>query len=142
VESAAGRESADMITVRGVVEPGDQRGRELGFPTANIAMPDQDGEMGDGVWAGWVERADGTRLTAAVSIGRRATYYGPGGHRLLEAHVLDFDGDLYGEVLTVRLGRHLRGQRAFESSEALIAVLVEDVAATRSWAAEVERIEA
>jgi len=140
VEPSAG--STDLITVRGVVEPGDQRGRELGFPTANIAMPDEVGEVGDGVWAGWIERADGTRLTAAVSIGRRATYYGTDGHRLLEAHVLDFQGDLYGETLTVRLGRHLRDQRAFESSEALIAALVDDVAATRSWAAEAERIEA
>jgi riboflavin kinase/FMN adenylyltransferase len=135
VESSAGQERTDLITVRGVVEPGDQRGRVLGFPTANLALPNES-EDGDGVWAGWVERADGTRLAAAVSIGRRATFYGTDGHRLLEAHLLDFTGDLYGETLTVHLGRHLRGQRAFDSSEALIAALVEDVAATRNWAAE------
>jgi riboflavin kinase/FMN adenylyltransferase len=122
-----------MVTVRGVVEPGDQRGRTLGFPTANIALPGHAGAVEDGVWAGWVERADGTRLTAAVSIGRRPTYYGSDGLRLLEAHVLDFDGDLYGEVLIVYLGRRLRAQRAFDSGDALTAALAEDVAATRTW---------
>jgi cysteine desulfurase family protein (TIGR01976 family) len=133
VESVAGQERADVLTVRGVVEPGDQRGRTLGFPTANIALPDEAGDVEDGVWAGWVERADGTRLTAAVSIGRRPTYYGSDGLRLIEAHVLDFDGDLYGEVLTVYLRCHLRAQRAFDSGDALIAALAEDVAATRIW---------
>ena len=141
MESPAGRKRAEMITVRGAVEPGDQRGRVLGFPTANIAMPDQAGDVGDGVWAGWVEREDGTRLTAAVSIGRRATFY-ENSHRLLEAHVLDFSGDLYGETLVVHLVKHLREQRAFESSEALIAALEEDVAATRKWAEAAVQIEA
>lgn len=141
MESPAGQERAGTITVRGVVEPGDQRGRVLGFPTANIAMPDEAGEAGDGVWAGWVEREDGTKLTAAVSIGRRATFY-EDGHRLLEAHVLDFSGDLYGETLVVHLGRHLRDQRAFESSEALIDALNDDVAATREWAQTAVQIEA
>ena len=76
--------------VRGTVEPGDQRGRELGFPTANIALSDQSGSVGDGVWAGWVRRADGTHIPAAISVGRRPTYYGADGYRLLEAHLLEF----------------------------------------------------
>jgi riboflavin kinase/FMN adenylyltransferase len=133
VEAAADSLEADVIVVRGVVEPGDQRGRTLGFPTANVALLDQAGEVGDGVWAGWVERADGTLVPAAISVGRRTTYYGARGDRLLEAHLLDFHDDLYGEVLTVLLVRHLREQQAYDSSDSLIAALKNDVAATRAW---------
>ncbi|MER6669262.1 MULTISPECIES: riboflavin kinase [Amycolatopsis] len=128
--------TTEYFVVRGQVEKGDQRGRELGFPTANIALRDQDGQVGDGVWAGWAERADGTRIAAAVSVGRRPTYYGADGYRLVEAHLLDFSGDLYGEVLTVWLGHHLREQEAYPSSEALIVALNKDIADARKWAAE------
>ncbi|WP_414937428.1 riboflavin kinase [Amycolatopsis sp. cmx-11-51] len=128
--------TAEYFLVRGQVEKGDQRGRELGFPTANIALRDQDGQVGDGVWAGWVERADGTRIAAAISVGRRPTYYGADGYRLVEAHLLDFGGDLYGEVLTVWLGHHLREQQAYPSSEALIVALDKDIAAAGKWAAD------
>jgi riboflavin kinase/FMN adenylyltransferase len=136
VESTASSVVTEVIVVRGVVETGDQRGRTLGFPTANVALLDQDDEVGDGVWAGWVDRADGTRLPAAVSVGRRPTYYGADGHRLLEAHLLDFAGNLYDEVLTVWLVRHLREQRAFDSSEALIRALDNDIAEARAWSLE------
>jgi FAD synthase len=136
VESTASSVVTEVIVVRGVVETGDQRGRTLGFPTANVALRDQDDEVGDGVWAGWVDRADGTRLPAAVSVGRRPTYYGSDGHRLLEAHLLDFAGNLYDEVLTVWLVRHLREQRAFDSSEALIRALDNDIAEARAWSVE------
>lgn len=138
MESAASSVVTGVIVVRGVVETGDQRGRELGFPTANVALLDQDDEVGDGVWAGWVDRADGTRVPAAVSVGRRPTYYGADGHRLLEAHLLDFAGNLYGEVLTVWLASHLREQRAFDSSEALIVALNDDIAAARAWSVSAE----
>lgn len=126
-----------MIVVAGVVESGDQRGRTLGFPTANIALLDQAGAVGDGVWAGWVERTRGgevAHIPAAVSVGRRPTYYGDNGYRLVEAYLLDFDGDLYGEVLTVSLARRLRAQQAYPSAQALIDALGNDVAATRAWA--------
>lgn len=123
------------FVVRGPVEPGDQRGRELGFPTANIALRDQRGELGDGVWAGWAERPDGTRVAAAVSVGRRPTYYGADGYRLVEAFLLDFHGDLYGETLTVWLGSRLREQKAYGSSGELIDALAHDVQATRDWVA-------
>ncbi|GAA4527907.1 riboflavin kinase [Amycolatopsis samaneae] len=125
----------DFFVVRGQVESGDKRGRELGFPTANIALRDQDDVVGDGVWAGWAERADGTRIAAAVSVGRRPTYYGADGYRLLEAHLLDFTGDLYDEELTVWLGEHLREQRAYSSAEELITALKNDVAAAAAWTA-------
>jgi len=126
----------EYFVVRGTVESGDKRGRELGFPTANIALRDQDGSLGDGVWAGWIGRADGTRLPAAISVGRRPTYYGADGYRLLEAHVLDFSGDLYGETLVVWLGAHLRDQEKYSSAEDLITALKKDIAAAAQWTAE------
>ena len=122
--------------VRGTVEHGDERGRELGFPTANIALRDQAGSIGDGVWAGWIRRADGTHLPAAISVGRRPTYYGADGYRLLEAHILDFTGDLYGETLVVWLGSHLREQQKYASAEDLITALKSDIAAAAQWTAE------
>ncbi|MEQ0557483.1 riboflavin kinase [Amycolatopsis sp. NEAU-NG30] len=126
----------EYFVVRGTVEPGDQRGRELGFPTANIALGDQAGSLGDGVWAGWAGREDGTRIPAAISVGRRPTYYGADGYRLLEAHLLDFSGDLYGETLLVWLGSHLRDQEKYASAEDLITALKKDIAAARQWTAE------
>ncbi|MET8852175.1 riboflavin kinase [Amycolatopsis sp. NPDC004625] len=125
----------EYFVVRGTVEPGDKRGRELGFPTANIALSDQSGSLGDGVWAGWIGRPDGTRLPAAISVGRRPTYYGADGYRLLEAHVLDFSGDLYGETLVVWLGTHLRDQEKYASAEDLITALKGDIAAAGQWTA-------
>jgi FAD synthase len=126
----------EYFVVRGPVESGDKRGRELGFPTANIALRDQAGSVGDGVWAGWVRRADGTHIPAAISVGRRPTYYGADGYRLLEAHLLDFSGDLYGETLVVWLGSHLRDQQAYTSAEDLITALKSDIAAAAQWTAE------
>ncbi|VVJ16923.1 Uncharacterised protein [Amycolatopsis camponoti] len=125
----------EYFVVRGTVEHGDERGRELGFPTANIALRDQSGSVGDGVWAGWVRRADGTPIPAAISVGRRPTYYGADGYRLLEAHLLDFAGDLYDETLVVWLGAHLRDQQAYASAEDLITALKNDIAAATQWAA-------
>jgi FAD synthase len=125
--------TSEYFVVRGTVEPGDQRGRELGFPTANIALSDQSGSVGDGVWAGWVRRADGTHIPAAISVGRRPTYYGADGYRLLEAHLLEFSGDLYGETLVVWLGSHLREQKAYSSAEDLITALKNDIAAATQW---------
>lgn len=123
------------MVVRGEVEYGDQRGRQLGFPTANVALGGDDPD--DGVWAGWLDRSTGERLLTAVSVGRRQTFYGRAGKRLLEAHVVDFEGDLYGEVVTVWLGRRLRGQRTFAGLDELVAQLRQDVVATRAWSVDV-----
>lgn len=131
-----------MHIVTGTVEHGDERGRELGFPTANIAVPGLDAAQEEalaGVWAGIAEdRATGETLTVTVSMGRRPTFYGPEGVFLLEAFVLDFpDGhsrNLYDRELTVHLCERLRGQAAFDSVDALIAQMDADVAATRAWA--------
>ncbi|GAB3142755.1 riboflavin kinase [Amycolatopsis stemonae] len=128
--------TSEYFVVRGTVEHGDERGRELGFPTANIALRDQAGSLGDGVWAGWVRRADGTDVPAAISVGRRPTYYGADGYRLLEAHLLDFTGDLYDETLVVWLGSHMREQQKYASAEDLITALKNDITAATQWAAD------
>ena len=110
---------------------GDGRGHLLGFPTANIEVPHGAELPADGVYAGWFERADGSRHAAAVSVGGRPTYYGLHGRRLVEAYLLDFDGDLYGEHVRVELVGWVRGQIGFGSSEALVAQIAEDVAQVR-----------
>ena len=81
---------------------GDGRGRKLGFPTANVRIGPEV-ELADGVYAGFVELGDGTRHLAAVSVGRRPHYY-EAGERLVEACLLDFDRDLYGEKIRVEVG--------------------------------------
>ena len=78
--------------VRGTVVRGDQRGRELGFPTANVAVPDEICLPADGIYAGEFRGADGVWRPAAISLGRRPTFYEDAEHSLLEAYLLDFDG--------------------------------------------------
>jgi riboflavin kinase / FMN adenylyltransferase len=106
--------------VRGVVAHGDERGRELGFPTANVSVPGDILLPADGIYAGWFERADGSVHPAAISLGRRPTFYVEAHASLLEAHVLDFTGDLYDEHVRVRFHAWLRGEMKFDSVEALI----------------------
>lgn len=122
---------ADIGDLVGVVTRGDQRGRTLGFPTANLPLVDS--ELRDGVYAGWVRSQDLAPVPAALSVGRRSTFYGPRGVRLLEAHLLDFTGDLYDRTVAVHFGARLRGQRRFASLEGLVAQLVADVEETRRW---------
>jgi FAD synthase len=121
------------LVVNGTVEHGDERGRELGFPTANLAI--SGGFARDGVWAGSVTLACGDTYAAAVSVGRRTTFYGRGGVRLLEAHLLGFSGDLYGQRISVDLRHLLRLQRRFGDAGALIEQLDRDVAGALAWAA-------
>ena len=113
--------------VRGHVRPGDKRGRELGYPTANVAVPDGIQLPADGIYAGWYVRPDGIELPAAISLGRRPTFYEEQHYSLLEAHVLDFDGDLYDEAARVRFVARLRGEERFDSVEALVAQIGRDV---------------
>jgi riboflavin kinase/FMN adenylyltransferase len=117
--------------VRGRVERGDRRGRELGFPTANLAVPERVCLPADGVYAGSYIGDDGVERLAAISLGRRPTFYAESGLLLLEAYVLDFDGDLYGQAARVRFHRHLRGQERFDSVDDLIAQMTRDVQAVR-----------
>jgi riboflavin kinase/FMN adenylyltransferase len=119
--------------VRGVVEKGDGRGgKVLGFPTANVAVPADILLPADGIYAGWYERPDGSIHAAAISLGRRPTFYPEGGPRLLEAYVLDFGGDLYEERARVRFVTRLRGEEHFESTEALVEQMNRDVDAARA----------
>ncbi|HEY2770483.1 MAG TPA: bifunctional riboflavin kinase/FAD synthetase [Solirubrobacteraceae bacterium] len=111
--------------LRGEVVVGDQRGRELGFPTANLVPDEELVYPGHGVY---VARADGD--CAAVSVGVRPTF-GTGRAVLVEAYLLDRDVDLYGHRLKLEFLRRLRGERRFESVEALIAQMERDVELTR-----------
>ncbi|MCU1372823.1 MAG: riboflavin kinase/FMN adenylyltransferase, partial [Actinomycetia bacterium] len=117
--------------VRGTVQPGDQRGRELGFPTANVAVPDDIQLPADGIYAGWYVRPDGTEHPAAISLGRRPTFYEDQPYSLLDAHLLDFSGDLYGEGASVRFVAHLRGEKRFDAVEALVEQIGRDVTRVR-----------
>lgn len=119
-----------MPEERGVVEHGDRRGRELGFPTANVAVPGDIVVPAEGVYAGWYERPNGDVHPTAISIGRRPTFYSDG-INLVEAHLLDFSGDLYGEIGRVRIQAWLRGQVKYEGVESLCAQLYKDVENTR-----------
>ena len=118
--------------VRGIVAHGDKRGRELGFPTANVSVPGDILLPADGIYAGWLERADGTVHPAALSLGRRPTFYVEAHVSLLEAHLLDFDDDLYDEHVRVRFVRRLRGEVRFESVEALVEQIQRDCDQTRA----------
>jgi riboflavin kinase/FMN adenylyltransferase len=110
--------------LEGEVVQGDRRGRELGFPTANLALDPGQALPPKGIYAG---SALGHR--AAVSIGVNPHF---GGNVLrVEAHLLDFDGDLYGRRLTLELWERLRDERAFASLDELVAAIADDVAATR-----------
>jgi riboflavin kinase/FMN adenylyltransferase len=111
--------------LRGEVVTGDRRGRELGFPTANIVPSEDLVCPGHGVYAA---RADGS--CAAVSVGVRPTF-GTGRAVLVEAYLLDRDDDLYGRVLSVDFLQRLRGERRFDSVEALIEQMNHDVELTR-----------
>ncbi len=117
--------------LRGPVVEGDRRGRELGFPTANVMVPARMCLPADGIYAGTLVDGVGTERAAAISLGRRPTFYEHADSSLLEAFVLDFDGDLYGQVAEVRFAAHLRDEERFDSVEALVAQMTRDVAATR-----------
>ena len=114
--------------VRGVVARGDQRGRELGYPTANVAVPADILLPAPGIYAGWY---GGERATA-ISIGRRPTFHDGEGPVVLEAYLLDFDGDLYGQEARVSFVRRLRDEERYDSTEALVAQMALDVEATRA----------
>ena len=120
--------------VRGVVLAGDRRGgKELGYPTANVAVAGDVCLPAEGIYAGWYARGDGRQQwPAAISLGRRPTFYDAADKPLLEAHLLDFDGDLYGEGARVRFVARLRDERRFDSVEALVLQMRRDVEATRT----------
>jgi riboflavin kinase/FMN adenylyltransferase len=124
VEQAA-RFLGAPFQMRGEVVHGDQRGRELAFPTANLIPEDALVCPGHGVYACL---ADG--LPAAVNIGVRPTF-DTGRGELIEAHILDFDGNLYGKQLRLDFISRLRGERRFQSAEELVKQMRRDVERAR-----------
>jgi len=118
--------------VRGTVVKGDQRGRTLGFPTANVRVDASILLPADGVYAGRVELPSGERRDAALSLGTRPHFFNDG-DLLLEAHLIDFSGDLYGQEVNVSFEKNLRPQQKFENLEALVAQLEKDVASATQW---------
>jgi riboflavin kinase/FMN adenylyltransferase len=121
-------ETTDLVTIVGIVEHGDQRGRTIGFPTANLRLDLDHAHIEDGVYAATVRLDGGRILDSAVSIGRRPTFY-PEGVRLCEAHLIDFDEDIYDTCIAVTLVARMRRQERFESVADLVAQLRADVAA-------------
>ena len=115
-------------SLTGRVAAGDRRGRELGFPTANLDIAPEMALPGDGIYAGWAV-VDGIRRPAATSIGVRPTFGLT--ERLVEVYILDFAGDLYGQELEVRFVAKLRNQETFPNLESLVAQINRDVSDTR-----------
>ncbi|HET7769452.1 MAG TPA: bifunctional riboflavin kinase/FAD synthetase [Chloroflexota bacterium] len=116
-------------TLTGVVVEGEKVGRTLGFPTANLRLDSDVVVPADGVYAAWAELHPFTPHAethpAAVSIGERPTFHGR--RRVVEASLLDFDGDLYGQTLRLHFVTRLRGQERFTSADALINQMHRDV---------------
>jgi len=112
--------------VRGEVTEGDSRGRELGFPTANIRVPSERLLPLDGVYAGFYESSDGCKYPSAISLGTRPHFYDDG-DLLLEVHLIDENLDLYGDFSKITFERFLRNQKRFENIDSLIKQLEFDV---------------
>jgi len=116
------------FAIEGVVQRGDARGRELGYPTANLALGDYQRPR-YGIYAVRVTLDDGSEHPGVASLGVRPTFDPP--TELLEAYLLDFDGDLYGRRIEVALHAFIRDERKFDGVEALVAEMRNDEAAAR-----------
>ena len=118
------------FALEGPVVEGERRGGGLlGYPTANVGVGQQQAVPADGIYAGWLLRGT-DRLPAAVSIGHKPTFH-EGGPSVVEAFILDFDGNLYGEQVRLEFVERLRGQERFDGVDALVAAMRDDVARTR-----------
>lgn len=121
--------------IEGLVVRGDQRGSELGFPTANLAPPAFTALPADGIYVGWLRRARKDEpIPAAISVGSNPTFAGQA--RRVEAHLLDFTADLYGEQVTLEFVDWLRPMRRFDTTDQLVAAIAADVENTRRVLAE------
>ncbi len=113
--------------VRGTVVAGDQRGRTIGFPTANVQIPNGMCMPSDGVYAGLYTRPDGSEHATAINLGRRPTFYANQDASLLEAYLMDFSGDLYGEDASVKFLAFLRSEKQFSGIDELKQQLQLDI---------------
>ena len=116
-------------TVRGIVVPGERRGRELGYPTANLARSVEGYVPADGVYAAYVT-VDGRTMPAAVSIGNNPTFAGVP-DKQIEAHLLDEDLDLYGKMVEIAFVKYIRGMEKFASVGELVTQMTHDEADVR-----------
>lgn len=121
-----------LYSIDGEVIVGDKRGRTIGFPTANLPVSQLRAWPADGVYAGWFTDERGVRRPCAINIGRRPTFYRHAEHSILEAHVLDFDGDLYGQKVEVEFVEFLRSERRFGGIEELKEQLAKDITRCRT----------
>ena len=126
--ASASRLLGRSYTVTGVVEHGDKRGRALGFPTMNLDVPHNRLLPRDGIYAAWAV-VNGRRVMAASSLGVRPTF--GGGARRLEAFLLDWSGDAYGDRVRVEFAARLRDELRFANAADLAAQIAKDVEATR-----------
>lgn len=122
------------VVISGHVVHGDERGRTIGFPTANVDVDERLILPADGVYAAWCHTEVGGRYSCAVNIGKRPTFYGNADRSLVECHLLDFSGDLYDQLLTVEFAARLRDEQRFDGLEALTTQLQVDVARAREIA--------
>jgi riboflavin kinase/FMN adenylyltransferase len=121
--------------VDGVVVRGERRGHGMGYPTANVETPPYTAVPADGVYAGHlvtrdISGASCDRFPAAISVGTNPTFQGS--RRTVEAFLLDFQGDLYGDHVGVEFAHRLRGMTAFPDVDALLVAMAKDVADTRA----------
>jgi riboflavin kinase / FMN adenylyltransferase len=123
----------EPFTLTGEVVHGDKRGRDLGFPTANLLPADGYVTPGHGVYACRATVASGETYAAATNVGVRPMFV-TGRGELIEAYLLDFAGDIYGQPLRLEFLKRLRGERRFESVEALIEQMGHDADEARAIA--------
>jgi riboflavin kinase/FMN adenylyltransferase len=116
------------FAIEGMVERGDARGRELGYPTANLGLGDYQRPK-YGIYAVRVTAGDGSEHPGVASLGVRPTFEPP--KELLEAHLFDFDGDLYDQKIEIALHSYIREEKKFDGIEPLIAQMREDEAKAR-----------
>ena len=118
--------------LRGTVIQGDQRGRTIGFPTANVMLSNDMARPANGVYACWYLTPDDVRHPAAVNVGVRPTFYESADSAVLEAHLLDFDADLYGQEARVQFHHFLRSERRFAGIDELRDQLDIDIVEARN----------
>ncbi len=129
--ASAGRLLGAPFLYSGNVQNGEKRGRELGYPTANINPRAGFCTPGSGVYTGRAELDDGSIYIAAINVGLRPMFESQLGLQV-EAFLLDFDGDLYGRLLRVEFLERLRGEASFDSVDALVEQMAKDVEMARA----------
>lgn len=121
------------VTYSGPVESGRRLGRELGFPTANMALPARKVCPGGGVYCGWARVGEAWH-GAVINLGTAPTV-AEGGRFQFEAHLLGFEGDLYGQRMDLALGARIRAEMKFSSKDELVAQIGRDCAFAATWLA-------